>query len=345
MEKIQAKRIGNSSHYFWIFQNTLRIFLFLLVSGCIFQKDNSIAKRIQPVSRQSGFKMNGYWIWGGSVIKVDSVYHMFASRWPKNKEFPVDYYENSEIVRATSKTLTGPYKFQEVVIGERDSAFWDSNMAHNPSIYKIDNEYILFYIGSDFTTMQPGSKNYMRRIGYATASSIEGLWHRSDKPVINEESNNPAILVDGNKIKLLFRDENLRLFLAEAESYSGPYQIVNDNVWPESQLEDFYLFKMGNKYHFICEDGQGSITGHERWGADLYSEDGINNWKKYKNPVAYDHDIRYKDGSVLNCIRRERPQLIIENNRITGLATAVYDGKNSWCQPVELYPPIELSKR
>lgn len=345
MEKIQSKGISNMTNFIEPFRNVLIITIFSFLVGCISQTDNPIIKRIQPVPLQSGFKMSGYWVWGGSVIKVDSVYHMFASRWPKKREFPVDYYESSEIVRATSKSLVGPYEFQEIVIGERDSAFWDSNMAHNPSIYKIGNEYVLFYIGSDFTTMQSGSKNYIRRIGYATASSIEGPWHRCNKPVINEESNNPAVLVDGNKIKLLFRDENLRVFIAEADNFSGPYKIVNDNVWPESELEDFYLFKMDDKYHFICEDGQGAITGHERWGADLYSEDGIHNWIKYKNPVAYDHSIRYNDGSVLHCTRRERPQLIIENNAITGLLTAVYNGKESWCQPVELFPPIEMSNK
>jgi len=111
----------------------------------------SIIDLIQPVNPNSGFKMNGYWVWGGSVIKVGSTYHMFASRWPKKNKFPDDYFVESEIVRATSESRTEPYTFQEVVIGERDSSFWDSNMAHNPTIHKIGNKYVLFYI-------QPGDQ-------------------------------------------------------------------------------------------------------------------------------------------------------------------------------------------
>ena len=316
-----------------------------LISGMKDGHEKSVKERIQPVSANSGFKMDGYWVWCGSVIKVGTTYHLFASRWPKGHEFPVDYFHSSEIVRATSKSITGPYEFQEVIIGERDSSFWDSNMAHNPTIYKIGEEYVLFYIGSDFTTMRPGSDRFLRRVGYATASKIEGPWVRADKPIINQESNNPAVLVDGHKVKLLFRDEELRVVLAEADHFKGPYKIVNDNVWPESKIEDFYFFKMNNRYHIICEDNVGAVTGHVRWGAHLCSENGINNWKRYPETVAYDHDIKYTNGSILQCTRRERPQLLIENGRITSLITAVYDGKNSWSQPVELNPPVELKNK
>ena len=314
----------------------------ILALGCSGKQEKGINDRIQPVPVNSGFKMEGYWVWGGSVIKVGSIYHMFASRWPKGHEFPVDYFHSSEIVRATSKSIVGPYEFQEVIVGERDSSFWDSNMAHNPTIHRIGDEYVLFYIGSDFSTMRSGSTRYLRRVGYATASNIEGPWVKADKPIINQESNNPAILVDGPKIKLLFRDEELRVVLAEAECFKGPYKILNDNVWPESKIEDFYLFKIDNQCHIICEDNVGAVTGHVRWGAHLYSEDGINNWQRYQDLIAYNHDIKYKDNSILHCVRRERPQLLIENNQITSIITAVYDGKDSWCQPVELYPPIEL---
>jgi len=65
--------------------------------------------------------MDGYFVWGGSLIKVDSTFHLFASRWKKDGAFPEGYRQNSEIVRATSKSPLGPFKFEEIVIGERDS--------------------------------------------------------------------------------------------------------------------------------------------------------------------------------------------------------------------------------
>ena len=284
--------------------------------------------------------MDGYWIWGGSVIKVNSTYHLFVSRWPKYDKFPRDYRQHSEIVRATSNRPIGPYKFQEVVIGERDSSYWDSNMAHNPTIHKIADEYVLFYIGSDFRTLNPNRTNLIRSIGFATARSIEGPWRRSDIPIIDQESNNPAVLVEkDNSIKLMFRDANLRVLLAEAPSYKGPYTIVNNNVWPKSRLEDFYLFYHNHQYHCICEDNIGEVSGHIRWGIHLVSDNGITAWKKYEPVIVYDHDLKYEDGYILKCTRRERPQLLIENGKLVCLLTAVYDGVNSWCQPVDVYPP------
>lgn len=319
------------------------LFMILLIQFCncnVSNIEKPLFERLQPVPRESGFKMDGYWVWGGSVIKVGSTYHLFASRWPKADKFPRGYRQHSEIVRATSSSILGPYKFHEVVIGERDSSYWDSNMAHNPTIHKINNTFVLFYIGSDFTTLQPNKRYLYRSIGSATAKSIAGPWKRCDKPIINQESNNPAVIVEKNgNIKLMFRDADLRVLLATAPSYEGPYAIENDNVWPNCKLEDFYLFKHNGQYHCICEDNVGKVSGHIRWGIHLFSDNGVNDWEKYDPVVVYDHDLEYEDGSVLHCIRREKPQLFIENGKAVCLLTGIYDGNESWCQLVKLHPP------
>lgn len=295
--------------------------------------------RMQPVPKESGFSMPGYWVWGGSVIKVNDKFHMFASRWPKDRAFPKDYRQKSEIVRASSDNFEGPYVFDELVIGERDSLYWDSNMAHNPTIHLIDGKYVLFYIGSDFTTLHANGRQLLRRVGYATASVVTGPWKRSEKPVILLESNNPAVYVEEDgSIKLMYRDEKLRIFLAKSDDYRGPYEVKNDNVWPECKLEDFYLFKHQGKYRMICEDNVGGVSGHVRWGVDFESQNGIDGWKPNAHAIVYDHEILWNDGTSLFCVRRERPQLYIENGRVKGLLTSVYDGENSWCQPVRIEP-------
>jgi hypothetical protein len=293
---------------------------------------------VTPV--QSGFKMKGFWVWCGSMIKVDSVYHLFASRWIKSGPFPEGYRTGSEIVRATSRSPFGPFKFEEVVIGERDSSFWDSNMAHNPTVHKIGDEFVLFYIGSDFSTIREGSGYLLRRIGYARSKSIYGPWERCSSPIIDSESNNPAIYFRGDSIMLLYRDADLRIYIAGAKSYSGPYTVMNSNVWPDSRLEDFYVFRSAGLYHMICEDNAGEVSGHVRWGVHLYSLDGINDWKKYDPVIVYNHEIMFFGDSVLKCNRRERPQLLIEDNHATFLVTSVFDGTNSWSQPVKLKHPI-----
>ncbi len=339
---LKLKKVYGRIRYmkkYWFFFFFAVIWLF---GSCTQKDDLSFRDRIQPVKKDSGFRMKDYWIWGGSMIRVGNDYHLFASRWKKDNNFPDNYRNNSEIVHAVSKDPLGPFQFVQVVIGERDSIFWDANMAHNPTIHRINNEYILFYNGSDFTAKRNSSNTLLRRIGFATSKSIYGPWERSEKPIIDAESNNPAVLVEKSRLRLIYRDAPLRVFLAEANHYRGPYQIVNDNVWPEHKLEDFYMFKMDGSYHFICEDNVGGISGFERWGVHLVSENGIDQWRRYEPVVVYDHSLVYDDGDTLHCTRRERPQLLIQKNKITHLITGIYDGEYSWCQPVALNPPVQL---
>ena len=50
------------------------------------------------VPRNGGFRMEGYWVWCGSVIKGDDGrYHMFASRWPKDITFHPGWMTNSRL--------------------------------------------------------------------------------------------------------------------------------------------------------------------------------------------------------------------------------------------------------
>jgi methylthioribose-1-phosphate isomerase len=135
----------------------------------------AISDRLGAVPRASGFAMDGYFVWCGSVIKADNTYQLFASRWPVPTSFPDGYRTHSEIVRAVATKPEGPYIFQEVVIGPRAAGKWDSGMAHNPAIYHVDGTFVLYYIGSDV-----GSR--YRQIGVATATAIAGPWTRRDQP-------------------------------------------------------------------------------------------------------------------------------------------------------------------
>jgi hypothetical protein len=303
----------------------------MLFSSCG-EKNTSYYERIEPVPKESGFRMDGWFVWGGSCIKVNDTYHLFASRWPDSTGFPQGYRTHSEIVRATSDDPLGPYTFQEVVIGEREPGYWDSGMAHNPTIHKVGDRYVLFYIGSD-----EGSS--YRQIGYAEAASIQGPWTRIDKPVdFGSDANNPAVYAEPDgSVKMMWRNKELRVFLATAPSYQGPYTVRNDNVWPEARLEDFYLFKPDNRYHMLCEDNRAGVSGHERWGVHFVSPDGIHDWQPHDPAVFYDHTIHYTNGDSIHCERRERPQLLLDNaGNVTHLFTSVlYQGK-TWCQVVPL---------
>jgi hypothetical protein len=304
-------------------------------------EDLLFADRLGAIPKGSGFTMKGWFVWCGAAIEVGDEYHMFASRWPEDTKFPEGYRANSEIVRAVASRPEGPYVFQEVVIGKRAAGKWDSGMAHNPAIYKTGDTFVLYYIGSDVDSRH-------RRIGIATAKTITGPWARRDQPLdlgTASDANNPSACFEADgSVKLIWRTLDLRVCISTARSWEGPYTLANSNVWPAARLEDFFFFKHGGEYHVVCEDNIGKVTGHERWGAHLFSADGVTDWKTWRESVVYDHRIRWIGGGNLVATRRERPWLLIENGKLTHLFTAVYDGQHTWNQPVPIVPPLALDR-
>ncbi len=336
----------------------LRFFALLLGAATCFPTfaepqaagEPSIADRIQPVAKGTGFAMDGYFVWCGSVIKVGDQYHMFASRWPVATKFPEGYRQNSEIVRAVASRPEGPYKFAEVIVGKREPDKWDSGMAHNPAIYKVQEWRKLPACESTINRKLEACATYVlycnasaagsryRQIGIATAPNVTGPWRRRDKPLdlgLAADANNPAACFEPDgSVRLFWRTVNLRVIISVARSFEGPYTVANDGVWPAARLEDFFFFKDAGAYHVVCEDNAGSVTGHERWGAHLCLADGIGGWRPTPQPAAYDHTIRWTDGTEFHPVRRERPWFLIEDGKLTHLFTAVYDGERTWNQVI-----------
>ena len=285
------------------------------------------------IPNDSGFKMDGYFVWCGSVIFASGEYHMFASRWHEHLKFPDGYMIGSEIVHAVSPNPEGPFVYKKTIIGSRHRGYWDAQMAHNPQIVKVGNTYVLYYIGA-------ATNNYQqRRIGYAFTRNLNDKWERQNHCIDlgREDCNNPAAYVnkDGS-ILLAFRWGNQRIGIAKADRFDGKYTVLNENIMPDIIAEDPFLYMNGNHYEMIVEDGKGALTGHERYGAILESIDGVD-WKVKKHCLAYDHTLIFNDLSIIKAERRERPQLLFnKQGKPTHLYTGVlYDGK-TWnvCQPI-----------
>ncbi|MBN1481129.1 hypothetical protein EH223_01570 [candidate division KSB1 bacterium] len=327
------------------FQHIILTLLCLTFFACSSRTPAPILDRLQPVPRDAGFRMRGYFVWGGSLIKVDNQYHLFASRWPTWESLGVDaedrgnvsmlgnYRNHSEIVRAVSDDPLGPYQFVQVVLAGRGENFWDGQMCHNPKIVKIGDKYVLYYIGRS-------PQQSERKIGFAWAESIAGPWHRIDQHILlTDDANNPAPYVfhDG-RVLLNFRDRDLTMFMAEAAHFDGRYQIVAANLVPDVKLEDGTLFYHHNRYNLVVEDNVGGLTGDVRHGAHLVSSDGLC-WRRHKDIKVYRHTITWTDGTSTTFDRRERPELLNLDNpperkfdgEPTHLITGVQLGEESWC--------------
>jgi hypothetical protein len=280
-----------------------------------------------PVPKESGFRMDGYYVWCGSIIKgEDSRYYMFASRWKEETRFPDGYMTNSEIVLATSDAPDKPFTFEKVIITKRDGGYWDSMMAHNPFIMKIGDEYVLYYIGT------PDGKAETRKIGYAHSKSLTDGWIRSDRPItLPPNANNPCVtLTPDNKLLLYFRDGRLKVSVAAADRYDGEYTVLNNNLFTKGPIEDMFVYPAEDGYIMIAEDAHGVYTGLRKGGVRFESKDGIH-WDNETAALAYDFEIDYIDGTHQTLQRRERPMILFDGARNFLVTGAKIDGETILC--------------
>ena len=306
--------------------------------------------------------MDDHWIWCGSVAKgEDGRYHMFASRWPKDVPFVPNWATNSEVVRASSDTPEGPYRFEEVVLPRRPG-YWDGTMTHNPTIHHHDGTWILFYIGvhleidgSDappqrgLTQKECAQAFLKKRTGIATAPSITGPWTRRDAPIMDPRPDAwdadiisnpaPAIRPDGSVVMLYksTRERHtaqpkppLMLGVAGADHWSGPYRRLSEKPFLLNgklpDIEDPYLWWQDDHFEAVFKDMTGEICGSMYGGVHAWSEDGVQ-WQTAPEPLAYTRGVRWDDGSVTQQGMFERPELLIQDGRPTHLFAATGTGQ------------------
>jgi hypothetical protein len=305
----------------------------LLLCFSSWLQGQTLKDALQPAVKKGGFKMEGYILWCPSVIKVGNTYHMFASRWPEQYGL-AGWTKYSEIVRASSDNLYGPYTFQEVVLQKREG-YWDNDRAHNPKIVKSGDTFVLYYISSANET------------GYAYSKAVTGPWKRIDSVAMPFSNPAPLIKKDGS-VYVFGRKSinNIRMALGfTAPAFNAPYTLLNDgkNLLPGmNQLEDPTIWWASGQYNVILSDFRGDATGVNKNGAQYYSKDGIY-YKLISNESVYTKTVTYDDGTSYTFRRRERPFVYVnERGEVTAFFTAcLTDKEQSWIevQPANNYVP------
>lgn len=249
----------------------------------------TLMERMLPAPINGGFKMEGYWVWCGSVVKgEDGRYHMFSSRWPKDVPMHPGWLLRSEVVRASADTPVGPFQFEEVILSARGAQYWDGLMAHCPMITKQGDTYVLYYTGTThpFAPNQ-GSEGKVtaaranKRIGILTSKSVFGPWERREAPIMQTRPgyfdnfllSNPApcVLEDG-QVYLMYKTRSystdsacahshMMFGMARADSYAGPYRRLRDTpVFPENaELEDPFIWHEEDGFHMMAKDMIGNL--------------------------------------------------------------------------------------
>lgn len=325
-----------------------------------------LRERMLPAPMDGGFRMEGYWVWCGSVVKgEDGRYHMFASRWPKKYPMHPGWLLASEVVRAVSDVPEGPYRFEEVVLPARGAQYWDGRMTHNPSVMKVGDYYVLYYIGSThpFEDVPEGSEvtredprvivlRSNKRIGVAISKSVYGPWSRLNSPVLNVRPDHfdnflvsnpaPCQRPDGGML-MVYKTRSyiappynrplqgkMQLGVAMAPGISGPFTAQTEApliTGDGYELEDPFVWHDGEQYHMMAKDMNGKICGEKFGGTYSHSSDGIH-WQVEPGLLYYSRKILWDDGIVREMGNLERPFILFEDGKATHLFFATSDGKN-----------------
>jgi len=308
-----------------------------------------ISRSLRPVGR--ALEREGYYVWCNSPIYgPDGTVHVFYSRWPAAKGMG-GWLNGSEIVHATAPSPEEPFTDQAVVLNPRGAGYWDATTCHNPHIQKVGDHYALFFMGN------ANGKTDTKRMGLATAPSLNGPWLRPDKPLLEPGpagawddhcTTNPAFVTAPDGRCMLFYKSwntaeynaakgtvrgNRKYGLAIAQSFNGPYQKYEGNPvidfssrGDNRQFEDAFVWREEGRYKMLARDM--GIYSHEA-GLYLESSDGIH-WSDpliaynalstyIQEPPAPSHLKRYG--------RLERPQLLLKDGKPAYLFTASQGGR------------------
>lgn len=317
-----------------------------------------------PAPVHGGFRMDGWWIWCGSVVRADDgKYHMFASRWPKSLPMHPGWLVRSEIVRAESDTPEGPYIYVETVLPARGAEYWDGRSTHNPHIMRVGDQYLLYYMGTThpFAEHEPEetlgavdckviAARANKRVGLAVASSVQGPWKRMDRPILPVRpgkfdsylTSNPApCLLEDGSVLLIYKARKyeghtygqMMLGAAHTDDYIGPYRVMSEEPLfaPEVHVEDPFIWKTADGYSMIAKDMDGSLCGEKHGGVHAHSQNGID-WRIADTAKAYSRHVRWDDGTEQVMGSFERPFILFHDGKPTHMFAAVADGPGSFHQ-------------
>ena len=310
-----------------------------------------------------------YNVWGCSPIYDDEGrVHVFYSRW-KNEAQHQGWITCCEIAHAVADSPEGPYKTVDVAVSGRGGDWWDSMTCHNPTIHKVGDKYVLFYMGTSDGTV------YTKRVGMATSDSLYGPWKRTDEPIILPDpdphawnsmcTTNPAFVqVSDDEFRLYYKSwcikdwekdieiglreatvdvgkfTNRQYGLATASTIDGPWKKVGDkpiinlkHLGENAQSEDAYIWIEDNTYKMIMRDM--GYWNHE-YGLYFESTDGVE-WNPPSVAFYQSHKYFPEPPNGLDREGRfERVQLLMKNGKPEYMFCAMVGGKYNTCSGVTL---------
>ncbi|WP_210518765.1 glycoside hydrolase family protein [Hymenobacter terricola] len=313
---------------------------------------SKFSRHLKPVGR--ALELPDYYVWCNSPIYApDGKVHVFFSRWEAKKSMS-GWINGSEIAHAVADHPAGPFTVLDTVLAPRGPGYWDATTCHNPSIQFVDGQYCLFFMGNS------NGKTDTKRIGLATAPTLNGPWTRPDQPLLlpgptgawdDHCTTNPAFIKHPNgQYWLYYKSWNTQEYveskdpvihgnrkygLAVADKLEGPYVKFEGNPVIDfskqgnnKQFEDAFVWRQHGKFNMLARD-MGVYS--QEVGLYLESEDG----KAWTFPkIAFlpirDYGVAQPPAppKLKRYGRLERPQLLLRDGKPEYLFCASQGGKS-----------------
>jgi hypothetical protein len=220
---------------------------------------------------KSVLNLEGYFVWGGTVIKGnDNKYHMVFSLWKSdepNGSFSRNWVLESKLGYAVSDYPDKNFEFKKIILeGTRyqgDTLSWDAQSVHNPHVKKFKNKYYLYYTGSkDPGTQPPGSTGegldqrsrvqQSQCIGVIEFNNFDdlltGQFFRPDKPILQPRTRvKKDHIVNGSRLDVVAKPDNII--------------VVNPSVVFNPLTSEYMLYFKGNLYEPHWKGAHGVAIG------------------------------------------------------------------------------------
>ena len=288
--------------------------------------------------------------WGGDILFRDGVYHLYASVMSNGCSLR-HWTTHSQIEHAVSKSITGPFEFQDVAV---------PIFSHNPKIIQLqDNKLALIHIGtgdkssdySDEKECKPTvSKKNIRLLDNRkekrnlkdqnqgstihTADSPNGPWTPLQNNTLGN-CNNPAPFVvfascEKAHIVYVVCSHAGKGILKRAEDISGPWETIsvvnpgnittkNNDGGKEIHYEDPSLYIDRRGFHIIYHayvrnenPPHGHDCTHSTVSKYLFSQNGVTWHIAPGNP--YGTQVEVTGNGIITTATRERPSLIFQSD-------------------------------
>ena len=311
---------------------------------------SKFSQRLRPVGRI--LDEEDWYVWCNSPIEgPDGRTHVFFSRWPKSRGMG-GWINACEIAHAVADQPEGPYTVLGPVLSPRGPGHWDGTTCHNPHVQKLGDTYALYYLGN------ANGRTDTKRIGIATAPSLDGPWERRDQPLLQPGpagawddhcTTNPAVVVHPTGEYWLYYKScntadyqagqppvrgNRKYGVATARDLAGPFikhpanPLVDfSSLGQNRQCEDAYVWREDGRFRMLVRDM--GVFNHEV-GLIMESADGLS-WSSpevaYLAASAY-LDLPARPRHLNRYGRFERPQLLLRQGRPAYLFTTLQGGRS-----------------